>query len=138
MQHLHRKFVSPPSSGAVANTLRDASLPIGFDTGEEYMNAAATVLRLLFIQVQRSEICLVTTFQDLRDMQTRINEVIMMAQNITANPQVHSKVIFSERADLVLDKLEAREGWQMKSIGENTFNRDCMHNGIDREGRACV
>ena len=73
----------------MANSLRDANLPIGFDTGEEYMNAAATVMRLLFIQVRDEREACNDSMQDLRDMQTRINEVIMMAQNITANPQVH-------------------------------------------------
>ena len=46
----------------------------GFDLGDPVLNEAAKVLRLLHIQ-------------ELRDLQTRINELIVAVQEITANPK---------------------------------------------------
>ena len=46
----------------------------GFDLGDPVLSEAAKVLRLLHIQ-------------ELRDLQTHINEVIVAVQAVTANPK---------------------------------------------------
>lgn len=57
--------------------LKESSL--GFDTGDPVLNQAAKVLRLLYVQ-------------DLRDLQTRINEAIVAVQTITANPKTDTRL----------------------------------------------
>ncbi|XP_046492066.1 RNA transcription, translation and transport factor protein [Neodiprion pinetum] len=52
---------------------------LGFNMGDPVLNNAAKILRLLYIQ-------------DLRDLQTRINETIVSVQNITANPRTDTKL----------------------------------------------
>ncbi|KFM77172.1 hypothetical protein X975_23193, partial [Stegodyphus mimosarum] len=49
-------------------------LPLGFDTGDPVLDKAAKILRLCFIH-------------DLRDLQTKINEIIVAVQKVTANPK---------------------------------------------------
>ena len=56
---------------------KDADL--GFDTGDKDLNEAAKILRLLHIQ-------------DLRTLQTRINETIVSIQAITANPKTDTRL----------------------------------------------
>ena len=56
---------------------RDTSL--GFDTGDDDVNEAAKILRLLHIQ-------------DLRRLQTMINECIVAIQSITANPKTDTRL----------------------------------------------
>ncbi|KAH9382020.1 hypothetical protein HPB48_015309 [Haemaphysalis longicornis] len=57
--------------------LKESSL--GFDTGDPVLNQASKVLRLLYVQ-------------DLRDLQTRINEAIVAVQAITANPKTDTRL----------------------------------------------
>ncbi|XP_037503387.1 RNA transcription, translation and transport factor protein-like isoform X1 [Rhipicephalus sanguineus] len=57
--------------------LKESSL--GFDTGDPVLNHAAKVLRLLYVQ-------------DLRELQTRINEAIVAVQAITANPKTDTRL----------------------------------------------
>lgn len=54
-------------------------MPLGFDTGDEVINEAAKVLRLLYIQ-------------DLRTLQTKINETIVNVQSLVADPRTDSKL----------------------------------------------
>ena len=51
----------------------------GFDLGDPVLSEAAKVLRLLHIK-------------ELRDLQTKINELIVSVQNITANPKTDSSL----------------------------------------------
>lgn len=51
------------------------SFPLGFDTGDKDLNDAARVLRLLYSE-------------DLRGLQSRINELLVRVQTITFDPQV--------------------------------------------------
>lgn len=52
---------------------------LGFETGDQILNQAAKILRLLFIH-------------DLRDLQTQINEAIVTVQAITANPKTDTSL----------------------------------------------
>ncbi|KAJ8673997.1 hypothetical protein QAD02_005259 [Eretmocerus hayati] len=52
---------------------------VGYNMGDAALNNAAKVLSLLYIQ-------------DLRDLQTKINEAIVSVQNITANPKTDTKL----------------------------------------------
>ena len=52
---------------------------LGFDTGDSDVNEAAKILRLLHIQ-------------DLRSLQTSINECIVAIQAITANPKTDTRL----------------------------------------------
>jgi RLL motif-containing protein 1 len=54
-------------------------MPLGFDTGDKIINEAAKVLRLLYIQ-------------DLRTLQTKINETIVSVQSLVADPRTDSKL----------------------------------------------
>jgi len=52
---------------------------LGFETGDYVLNQAAKIMRLLFIR-------------DQRDLQTKINEIIVAVQAITANPKTDSSL----------------------------------------------
>lgn len=52
---------------------------LGFDTGDYVLNQAAKILRLLYIN-------------DLRDLQTRINEALVAVQTVTANPKTDTRL----------------------------------------------
>lgn len=52
---------------------------LGFDLGNKITNQAAKILRLLYIQ-------------DLRMLQTAINECIVAVQKVTANPKTDTKI----------------------------------------------
>jgi len=52
---------------------------LGFSTGDKSLDKAATVLRLLYIN-------------DLRQLQSRVNEVVAALQEFTANPKTDSKL----------------------------------------------
>ncbi|GLV33275.1 uncharacterized protein CBL_08443 [Carabus blaptoides fortunei] len=56
---------------------QDANL--GFDLGDAVLNQAAKILRLLYIQ-------------NLRQLQTNINELIVAVQSVTANPKTDTKL----------------------------------------------
>lgn len=52
---------------------------LGFDLNDSVLNQAAKVLRLLHVQ-------------NLRQLQTQINELIVAVQNVTANPKTDTKL----------------------------------------------
>jgi len=52
---------------------------LGFDTGDLVLNDAASILRLLYVN-------------DLRGLQTRINEAIVSVQAVTANPKTDTRL----------------------------------------------
>eukprot|EP00054_Salpingoeca_dolichothecata_P033704 m.267875 g.267875 ORF g.267875 m.267875 type:complete len:245 (-) comp34703_c0_seq1:49-783(-) len=52
---------------------------LGFDAKDPALNEAGKILRLLHIQ-------------DLRQLQTQVNEVIALAQSLTANPKTNAKL----------------------------------------------
>lgn len=52
---------------------------VGFETRDEVLNNASCILRLLHLQ-------------ELRELQTRINEVIVSVQSITANPKTDQRL----------------------------------------------
>lgn len=54
-------------------------MPLGFETSDAVLDKAAKVLRLCFIH-------------DLRDLQTKINEIIVTVQSITANPKTDTRL----------------------------------------------
>lgn len=54
-------------------------MPLGFETNDQILDKAAKVLRLCFIH-------------DLRDLQTKINEIIVAVQTITANPKTDTRL----------------------------------------------
>jgi len=54
-------------------------MSLGFDTGDKILNEAAKILRLLYIQ-------------DLRTLQTKINETIVDVQSLVADPRTDSKL----------------------------------------------
>jgi len=52
---------------------------LGFQTGDKQLDRGATVLRLLYID-------------DLRTLQTQVNEIVATLQDFTANPKTDSKL----------------------------------------------
>ena len=77
---LNPKALSNPSSVVAkgeAYPFREFGL--GFDTGDPVVNDAAKILRLLHIQ-------------DMRLLQTRINECIVAIQAVTANPKTDTRL----------------------------------------------
>lgn len=62
----------PGSAPTSASAL--SRFPLGFSTGDESVDVAATVLRLLYIK-------------DLRSLQTQIDEAIVEQQEMTAHPR---------------------------------------------------
>lgn len=65
------------SKGGKSFPLEESKL--GFDTNDPVMNMALKTLRLLYVQ-------------DLRDLQTRINETIVAVQSVTANPKTDTRL----------------------------------------------
>jgi len=52
---------------------------LGFTTGDSLVDKAATILRLLYIE-------------DLRKLQTEVNEIIVIVQEYTQNPITDSRL----------------------------------------------
>jgi RLL motif-containing protein 1 len=63
-----------PKAATTKVDVNSEIFPLGFDTGDEILNKAATILRMLYVA-------------DLRDLQTQINEMICALQSLTANPK---------------------------------------------------
>jgi RLL motif-containing protein 1 len=59
--------------------LNTKNFPLGFDTKDSDLNKASIILRLLYIE-------------DLRKLQTKINEIIYLLQNFTANPKTDTSL----------------------------------------------
>eukprot|EP00039_Didymoeca_costata_P002395 m.59880 g.59880 ORF g.59880 m.59880 type:complete len:241 (+) comp11279_c0_seq2:1293-2015(+) len=53
--------------------------PLGFETGDPLLDKACKILRLLHIQ-------------ELRELQTQVNELVVSLQQVTANPKTNSKL----------------------------------------------
>lgn len=70
----HPEYVVPKG-----NPFPFMDIELGFNLGDSVLNKAAKILNLLYIQ-------------DLRDLQTRINEAIVAVQNVTANPKTDTKL----------------------------------------------
>ncbi|ENN74646.1 hypothetical protein YQE_08765, partial [Dendroctonus ponderosae] len=72
--------VENPSSVIVEGTpFPFQETDLGFDLKDPVLNQAAKVLRMLYIH-------------DLRDLQTKSNELIVAVQNVTANPKTDAKL----------------------------------------------
>jgi len=69
---VERKLEKQPEGSIQAGNLLD--FPLGFQTGDNRLDAAARVLRILYIN-------------DLKDVQNEINSVLTYAQNYTADPK---------------------------------------------------
>eukprot|EP00004_Rigifila_ramosa_P004445 TRINITY_DN14912_c0_g1_i1.p1 TRINITY_DN14912_c0_g1~~TRINITY_DN14912_c0_g1_i1.p1 ORF type:complete len:269 (+),score=56.42 TRINITY_DN14912_c0_g1_i1:61-807(+) len=76
-----RKFGSESGAGraAQAPVLDAASLDVGVDTGDALVDAAARILRLLYVE-------------DMRHLQSQINDLIVTAQNYTADPKTDARL----------------------------------------------
>jgi len=67
---------APAAAGALPSK---AEFPLGFETGDEALDAAARGLRMLYVA-------------ELRALQTHFNDVVATAQEFTANPKTDSKL----------------------------------------------
>lgn len=65
--------------GQKENQMSIEQFELGFDTGDPVLNNAARILRLLHVQ-------------ELRNLQTKINETIVAVQNLTADPRTNDKL----------------------------------------------
>jgi len=77
---LSQKVIENPNDFIIKGTpfpFQDTDL--GFDLGDAVLNRAAKILRLLYIQ-------------NLRELQTRANEMVVAVQSITANPKTDTKL----------------------------------------------
>lgn len=77
---LSSECVENPSKVIIEGTpfpFQDTDL--GFDLNDPVLNQAAKILRMLYIH-------------DLRDLQTKANELIVAVQNVTANPKTDTKL----------------------------------------------
>ncbi|CAK0757444.1 hypothetical protein CVIRNUC_002540 [Coccomyxa viridis] len=68
---------SPGASTDGGRIVHVADLQLGFSTGDDKLDTAAMILRMLFIK-------------DLRKLQTQIDEMIVQVQEYTANPRIDS------------------------------------------------
>ena len=80
----HRVRSSQQSAESKQMTLPEArkqlrEISLGFSTGDDVVDDAAKVLRLLYIN-------------DLRDLQTAINEITISVQELTADPKTNAKL----------------------------------------------
>ena len=67
------------SKGQGGGALDLSALPLGFSTGDPLVDSAALVLRSLYIQ-------------DLRKLQSTIDETVVGVQEFTANPKTDAKL----------------------------------------------
>ena len=67
------------SGGAGAGALDAAAFPLGFETGDSRIDAAAAVLRMLYVA-------------DLRELQDAVNEILISAQEFTADPRTDASL----------------------------------------------
>lgn len=68
------------SGGLAAKDLLDVkTFPLGFTTGDEVVDRAATILRMLYVA-------------DLRELQDAVNEILVSVQEFTANPKTDSSL----------------------------------------------
>jgi RLL motif containing protein 1 len=69
-----------PSGGLSVRELTDlATFPLGFGTGDEVVDRAAAILRMLYVT-------------DLRELQDAVNDVLVTVQEFTANPKTDSSL----------------------------------------------
>lgn len=78
---LNTNAIKQPNNTANAKGKSQTKMIIGpdFNMGDAMLDNAAKGLSLLYIQ-------------DLRNLQTKINETIVAVQNITANPKTDTKL----------------------------------------------
>lgn len=70
----------PTSSGDMTATEQGFTLdncPLGFDVSDKQLQRPAKVLRMLYVN-------------DLRDLQNKVNQIIVTVQSMTANPKTDS------------------------------------------------
>ena len=66
-------------SGTAARAIDLAQFPLGFSTGDAEVDRVATVLRILYLS-------------DLRELQNGVNELLVTAQEYTANPVTNASL----------------------------------------------
>ena len=75
----------PPEKAAAARAQRDGALvgieafPLGFSTGNEALDSACRVLRMLYVR-------------ELRRLQDRVNAAIVVMQDYTSNPRTDARL----------------------------------------------
>lgn len=74
-----RALVAAAAAGQSATLMDTASFPLGFATGDVRLDAAAALLRMLYVA-------------DLRELQDAVNDILITVQEFTANPKTDANL----------------------------------------------